>query len=206
MYVYRVMSSRELVNRLNGIETNKAVVEGQNTFKYKKDIDYIHFYKFAEHAFINKKFGCVVAKVKLDNNIIPSLEYGFYSGVKTYYDDSLYFRGFPIPEIIIDRKLFSNECIIGFADHLTGEFERNEDGSSPLGFWVDKNILFKGREMQMWSMHSIYYEYIKSLLPLYDNNEYAVARYLKTIDLDKELLIMSEKIKKKKLITKKKIR
>lgn len=206
MYVYRAMSSRELVNRLNGIETNEAVIKGENTFKYQKGMDYIHFYKFAEHAFINKKFGCVVAKVKLDDDIIPPLEYGLYSNVKTYYDDSLNFYGFPMPEIIIDRRLFSNECIVGFADTYTVAFERNKDGSYPWSFYVEKNIPFKGTEIQWWDTHSIYYEYIKTLFPLYHYDDYAVARYLKTIDLDKELAIMAEKIKKEKLITKKKRR
>ena len=135
------MSSRELINRLNGIETNEAVIKGENTFKYKDGIDYIHFYKFAEHAFINKRhFGCVVAKVKLNDDIIPPLEYGLYSGIKTSNDDSLYFYGFPIPEIIIDRKLFNNECIVDFIDTFTAEFEKKEDGSYPLSFYVSKNI------------------------------------------------------------------
>lgn len=217
MYVYLPMSSKELVNRLNGIETSHAVIKGGNTFKCKDGIDYIHFYKFAKHAFINKKpfgclvgnnelFGCVVAKVKLDDDIIPPLEYGFYNGVETSNDDSLFYYSFPIPEIIIDRKLFSNECIVGFSDTLTGEFERDEDGIYPLSFWNQKNVPFKGTEMQLWGTHDIYYEYIKSLFRLYNNDHYAVAKYLKTIDLDKELAVMAEKIKKKKLVIKKKVR
>lgn len=203
MYVYRVMSSRELVNRLNGVETNEVVIKGLNTFEYKNEVDYIHFYKFAEHAFINKeRFGCVVAKVKLNDDIIPPLEYGLYSDIKTYNDDSLYFYGFPMPEIIIDRSLFSNECIVGFADTHTTTFEISEDGIYPLSFCVERNVPFKGKEKQWWSPHSIYYEYIKSVFPLCNYDDYAVARYLKTIDLDRELMKMAKKIKKKKLIIK----
>ena len=51
MYLYRAMTSEEIVNRINGIETNKAILKGTNTFNYKEGIDYIHFYKYAAHAF-----------------------------------------------------------------------------------------------------------------------------------------------------------
>lgn len=205
MYVYRVMSSRELINIIKGINTNDTLHKGINTFEYEYDTNYIHFYKFAQHAFINSHmFGSIVAKIKLDNEIIPPLEYGIYSGIKTDYDDSLISNNFPIPEIIIDRNLFSNDNIVDFSNNITKSFQENEDSSYPLSFYVSKKNFFGIEQKQQWDIHSIYYQYIKSLFPLYDYNGIRVAFYLKTIDLDKELMIFAEEIKRKKLIIKNK--
>lgn len=207
MYVYRVMSSCELVNRMNGINTNDTLNKGINTFKYERGTDYIHFYKFPQHAFINcHMFGLVVAKVKLDDDIVPPLEYGFYSGIKTDYDDSLSSYSFPIPEIVIDRRLFSNDCIVTFSNKFTKSFEEYEDGSYPLSFIVNKKNFFGIKKIQEWDMHAIYYEYIKSLFPLFDYSGIRVGLYLKTVDLDKELMIMAERIKNESLIIKKRKR
>ena len=205
MYVYRAMSNIELLNRIKGINTNETFHKGLNTFEYQKDTDYIHFYKFPHHAFINSDiFGTIVAKIRLSEDIIPPLEYGIYTGIKTDYDESLSSNNFPIPEIIIDRRLFSNDNIISFSNALTKSFIEKEDGSYPLSFYVSKKNIFGTNKIQEWDIHSIYYEYVKSLFPLFHNSGILVALYLKTIDLDKELIKFAEEIKSKKLIIKKK--
>lgn len=207
MFVYRIMSSTEIINRIKGINTNDTLHKGINTFEYKDGIDYIHFYKFAQHAFINSHlFGPVVAKIKLDDDIIPSLEYGIYTGIKTNYDESLVSNNFPIPEIIIDRRLFGNDNIIAFSNTLTKSFVEKEDGSHPLSFYIGRKNILGMNQLQEWDIHSIYYEYVKSLFPLFDNSGISVALYLKTIDLDKELMKFAEVIKSKKLIVKKRKR
>lgn len=207
MYVYRAMSSDELINIINGVNSKDILHKGLNTFKYEQDVDYIHFYKYAQHAFINSHmFGTIVAKIKLDDNIIPPLEYGIYTGIKTDYDDTLSLNNFPIPEIVIDRKLFSNNNIIGFSNAFTENFQRSEDGNFPLSFYVSKKNILGMNQLQEWDIHSIYYEYVKSLFPLFDNSGISVALYLKTIDLDKELMKFAEVIKSKKLIVKKRKR
>lgn len=207
MFVYRAMSSTEIINRIKGINTNDTLHKGINTFEYKDGIDYIHFYKFAQHAFINSHlFGPVVAKIELDDDIIPPLEYGIYKNISTDYDDSLSSNNFPMPEIIIDRKLFSNDNIVEFSNILTESFLENEYGSYPLSFYVSRKNIFGIEQIQKWDIHSVYYEYVKSLFPLFDNLGISVSLYLKTIDLDKELVKFAEEIKNKKLIIKKKMR
>lgn len=204
MFVYRVMSSDEIVNRIKGINTNDTLHKGINTFEYKHGVEYIHFYKFAQHAFINRHmFGPVVAKIKLNDDIVPPLEYGVYTGIKTDYDYALTYNNFPIPEIIIDRKIFSNDNIVGFSNTLNKSFLENEDGSYPLSFYVSRKNIFGMEQIQKWDIDSIYYEYVKSLFPLFNNSGISVALYLKTIDLDKELIKFAEEIKNKKLIIKK---
>ena len=104
-------------------------------------------------------------------------------------------------EIIIDRNLFNNNGISGFATYLL-VYLKNKDGSYRLEFWVCKNILFKEKEIQWWSPHSIYYQYIKSLLPLCHYDDQAVVRYLKIIDLNRELIIMEEENVTRKKVSK----
>lgn len=204
MYVYRVMSSGELIGRLNGDGAYNEV-KGTNTFDYKDGENYIHFYKFATHAFQNKeKFGCIVAKVKLDDINIPPLEYGLYPFVITDYDVSLSQQLFPIPEIIINRELFSNNCIIDFSNVYTKEFAVDEEGFFPLEVYVTKKNFFKKNVEQLWTISDVYYEYIKSLLPLYNYNMYDVVRYLKTIDLDIELSLMAKQLQNRNKYLKRK--
>ena len=50
--LYRVMSNYEL-KKLMGInvdESEKSTLRGDNTFIYEHGVEYIHFFKYAEHA------------------------------------------------------------------------------------------------------------------------------------------------------------
>lgn len=204
MYLYRAMSSDELINRINGIKKNKAAIKGVNTFKYDNK-DYIHFFKFAEHAFLfQKKFDyAVVAKIALEDELITSLEYGFYSDIETYYDDSLYGYIIPLPEIILDRELFNDKNIIQFSNVNNGNFTKKENGKYEREFWVENKKIFSDSIRQLWTMDRIYYEYIKILSKKFDYDMSKVANFLKTIEIDEELDKLANKIEKKKIITKK---
>jgi len=205
MYLYRAMSSEELINRLNGIEKNKTNFKGENTFNYKENIDYMHFFKYSAHAFSfrDKCMMACVAKVELKDELIPPLEYGLYADIETYYDDSLTKYYIPLPEIIVDRKLIKNSNIIAISNTLTGSFDEVHTFQSE--FWVSQKRPFQKEEQQLWSQPSVYYEYIKSLLPKFDYNTMEIAKYLKTINLDDELNKISEKIEKNKILTKRRL-
>ena len=203
MYVYRAMSNTELLNRLKGISTNKTLNKGLNTFEYKNGVDYIHFYKFAQHAFINKHiFGSIVAKVFLDDSIVPPLEYGFYSNVRSNNDKYPLGCSFPMPEIIIDRRVFSNDNIISLSEEYIGPFKYISNEGESLTFTSSKKNFLGIEKIQHWDEHTVYYEYIKSLLPSFDYNSLSLALYLKNIDLDKELMKFAEIIKNENKIIK----
>ncbi|MDE5587243.1 MAG: hypothetical protein K2I72_02600 [Bacilli bacterium] len=208
MYVYRAMSSEELLNRMKGIETNRSIVLGVNSFQYEEGHDYIHFFKFLSHALFFQKIKhlAVVAKLEISDEIIPPLEYGIYGGVDTYYDDALYGWYIPLPEIIIERNLVNNDCFVEFMNLNTIDYEEEQE-NLPTSFWVEREIEEskkrnmkeiissilkqsndpKSTEKQFWNSSSIYYEYLKSLMEKFDWNENTLLRYLKTIDLDQEL-------------------
>lgn len=57
-------------------------------------------------------------------------------------------------------------------------------------------------KLQLWDKSSIYYEYIKYLMPKFEYNTYKIANYLKTIDLDKKLNEVTNKIKNKNIVIK----
>lgn len=204
MYLYRAMSSEELISRINGISENKPTIKGSNTFKYA-DKNYIHFYKFADHAFLfKKKFNlAIVSKVEIKDEIVPPLEYGFYSDITTYYDDSLYGYHIPLPEVIIDRNLFHNNDIIEFSNINNGTFRKKENGEYEKEFWIESKKIFSDSINQLWTTEGIYYEFIKILIKKFNYNMSEIVKYLKTIELDNELQILANKIEKKKIITKK---
>ena len=204
MYLYRAMSSEEIINRINGISDNKPAIKGVNTFKYMNK-NYIHFYKFAEHAFLFKKKInlAIVSKVDIKDEIIPPLEYGFYSDITTFYDDSLYGYQIPLPEIIIDRELFHNNDIIDFSNINNGVFRKKENGEYEKNFWVESKKIISDSNTQLWTAEGVYYEFIKRLLKKFNYDSSVVVKYLKTISLDKELDILSNEIEKKKIISKK---
>ena len=202
MYLYRAMTNTELINRINGIETNEPITKSKNTFTYKDNIDYIHFYKYAAHAFYLRdmfSMACV-AKIEVADELIPQLEYGLYNRVETYYDDSLSEYHIPLPEIILERNLVKNKHFIDFSNTLTGNFDESQFFQQQ--FWTSQKRIFQKEERQLWSITSIYYEYIKILLPKFNYDTLELANYLKTINLYDELNIMSEKIQQNNILTK----
>lgn len=206
MYLYRAMSSNEVIERINNRNYDIATVKGSNTFKYNEDKKYVHFFKYASHAIRYKKIFALaaVAQIKLPDEIIPSLEYGFYSEVETYYDDSLKKYYIPLPEIILEQKLFNNDYIKEFYDKDSNFLHIDSYGNEVKEFTTQKYSLLEGKKVQRWTQTDIYYEYIKRLLPKFKYDVDKLANYLKMIDLDSQLEEFSNQIVKQKTITKRK--
>lgn len=204
MLVYRTVSSAELLNLVNGTEIkNYNVIHGENTFKYEKDKSYIHFFKYEGHAlyYMKKRNNPIILRLDIPEELLGNAEYGFYSNVDTYYDDYLYSYYMPLPEYIITTDKFNKDYIVDFSYNGVWQNPKRYNINRDL-FWVKKEHLFHDDEVQNWSIESVYYEYIKTLANKLDYDMYKIARYLKDVDLDNELVKMKSKIKHEKIITK----
>ena len=206
MLVYRTVSSSELLYLINGIKIeNYNVIRGQNTFKYEKNKEYIHFFKYEEHAlyYMKKQHNPVIMRLDIPEEILGKIEYGFYGDVETYYDDSLYGYYIPLPEYVIDIDDFKKEYIIDFSCDGVWQDPKRYNVYSEY-FWVEKEHRFNKNESQSWTTERIYYEYIKLISKRFSYNMDKVSQYLKTINLDEEIDIIRTKIKEEKTITKRK--
>lgn len=206
MIVYRTMSSVEMLNLLcdKNIKNNNTI-KGENTFKYNKDNEYIHFFKYEEHAlyFMKKSGNPVIAKINIPDEILPPLSYGFYGDVDTYYDDALYGYYMPLPEYALDISLMKKEYIVDFSNNGVWKDPLRINDSHHYYFWVTRKERFK-EETQMWTKESIYYQYVKILLSKFNYDMNKVTNFLLKIDLDEEIKNLAETIKKEKTITKRK--
>jgi len=87
MKVYRCCSVTELNGYKNGIVCNNEYGSGTNTFVYDKNVDYIHFFLFAECMFHYKKnFGGYYTNYFVEYDIPLDIlkkyfGYGFYEGI-----------------------------------------------------------------------------------------------------------------------------
>ena len=204
MIVYRTISSIELLNLINGdkIENNNTV-RGENTFNYEKGKSYIHFFKYQEHAlyYMKKRNNPIIMRLDIPDDLLGEIEYGFYGYVDTYYDDFLSCYYIPLPEYVIEKDYFKKEYIVDFSYNGVWQNPKGYNINREF-FWIEKEHLFDEKEMQSWTIESIYYEYIKIVSAKYNYDMYKVATYLKKIDLDEELDKIRKKIKKEKIITK----
>lgn len=206
MLVYRTMSSSELLNLINETKVkDHHTIYGQNTFKYEKNKSYIHFFKYEYHAlyYMKKTSNPIIARLDIPNELLGNIEYGFYGGVDTYYDDSLYGCYMPLPEYIMLNDVFKKEFIVDFSYNGVWQDPKNYNIHSEF-FWVEKERLFQEKEKQAWTIESIYYEYIKIVSKKYNYNMDKVAQFLKSINLDEELDKIRKKIKSEKIMTKRK--
>lgn len=204
MLVYRTISSSELLSLINGIKVeNYNTIRGQNTFKYEKNKSYIHFFKYEKHAlyYMKKTNNPIMVRLDIPDDLLGNIEYGFYGDVDTYYDDYLYGYYIPLPEYIITNDVFKKEYIVDFSYNGVWQNPKRYNVNKEF-FWVEKEHLFHKKEMQAWTIESIYYEYIKLVSKKYDYDMSKVAHYLKSIDLDEELDKIRIKIKKEKIMTK----
>lgn len=218
MFVYRTMSSEELINGLNGksLETS-STYRGLNTFDYQKNISYIHFFKYLKHAlcYMKQNNNPVVAKIDLPNSVIPNLEYGLYNGIDTYYDESLAGYYIPLPEYIIERNLFQKEYIVDFTHNGVWQdpLRKNESSSKPefCTMKIVKNDTKEETLIQHWDEVDVYYEYIKKTMGEFNifteeeryslDDMFDMAKHLKTINLEEELQEMEEYIRENQVIT-----
>lgn len=204
MLVYRTISSSELLSLINGIKReNCNKIRGKNTFKYENNKSYIHFFKYEEHAlyYMEKTNNPIIVRLDIPDDLLGNIEYGFYGDVDTYYDDSLYGYYIPLPEYIITNDVFKKEYIVDFSYNGVWQDPKRYNVNREF-FWVEKEHLFYDKEMQSWTIESIYYEYIKIISKKYGYDMSKVAHYLKSIDLDEELDKIRIKIKKEKIMTK----
>ena len=205
MLVYRAMSGKEIVRKIYVLEASSVSTStyggnnSSNTFMYPKDKRVIHFFKYPAHAFnfINNVDASKVAVAKVKLDIIPTYEYGYYSGITTSDDSSLYSYRIPLPEIILEEEKVKDFPILDFSNGIIDHFEFDENGT-PEFFCIEQ-----GPESQVWTSSDVYYEYIKSLLPRFGHDYLKMAMFLKSINLDDELDKMTEHIKRARLITKK---
>lgn len=203
MLVYRTVSSGELLNLINGTSIERYnVIEGENTFRYEKDKTYMHFFKYEAHAlyYMKKRANPIIIRLDIPDELLGDIEYGFYGDVDTYYDDHLYGYYMPLPEYVILADNFKKEYIVDFSRNGIWQDPKRYDVKWDA-FYVEKEHLFKDNERQLWSIESIYYEYVKLLSKKYHYDMDKVARYLKSINLDEELETIKEKVKKEKTIT-----
>ena len=92
MILFRAVTNKELLNMLHGDNVKiNATIRGQNTFRYDEGIEYMHFFKYAEHAFYykNEKKCIAVMECIIPDSIIEQKGFGLYGSVKTFKNDKL---------------------------------------------------------------------------------------------------------------------
>ncbi len=108
MILYRDMMYDEYKKILDGEQNTLCLHKNtikENTFNYRGNMAYMHFFKYLEHArnYISI-FGQFIVKCDIPNELIEEFGYGFYR-----------YKGFseyvPIPEFIIKRESFSTDFI-----------------------------------------------------------------------------------------------
>ncbi len=110
MLLYRVLSSYEM-KKLMGKDAsafNRSCLWGNNTFCYEPNAEYIHFFKYAQHAKLHlSKFGVIIAQFNIPDDLIDQHGFGFYNS-----DISV------IPECIIKKENFDINFLEGFQYEL----------------------------------------------------------------------------------------
>lgn len=216
MIVYRCLTSNEILGMIQdniyvSINTNK----GENTFKYKEDKKYKHFFVYAEHADYYKKCNRqkypVIGQYVIPNEIIEQQGFGFYGGVTTMRNDGLYGYYAPLPEVIINQSDFKSEFLYKleselYSDFITKKLDRLESNFSDLinlnssdnenekynepmeEYFLPYEKGLHGRSGYLdYSYADVYYEMIYQLAQKNDMNLYKVAQILKNIDLHYEI-------------------
>ena len=183
MILYRVMSSYE-IKKLMGADVsneNNSTLCGTNSFKYEPKTEYMHFFKYAEHAkSLISKFGAIIAKCDIPDELIEQEGFGFYCR-----DISA------IPECIIKKENFDVNFIKGFKYELivgwcTPDIPIEEHKSRYIGSYGELYAeLFE-------DLRKGYYKE-KSTLTI---NDY-VANKLKGVNLDKLLLNYIDRVHEK---------
>lgn len=195
MIVYRAISKEELLTLTTGININRTVIQGENTFRYNPNIEYIHFFKYAKHAFdyAKKNKYVIVAKIDIPDDIELESGFGLYSGITTYYDDSLEHYYIPLPEYRLKRIYFDTSFIIDYSNELYSPWEPEV---KPL-----VNEVPDSSKVQYWTTSSLYYEYIKFLKKLYNYNIASMIFHLQKANIDRKLENMREQFKEINYLT-----
>lgn len=183
MILYRVMSSYEIKKLMgaNISDEENSTLCGNNTFNYEPKTEYMHFFRYAEHAkSLISKFGAIIARCDIPDEFIDQEGFGFYC-----MDVSA------IPECIVKKENFDVNFIKGFKYELT------------VG-WCTPDIPIgehKGRYIGGYG--ELYEELFNDLRKQYYSekssvtiNDY-VAANLKGVNLDKLLLNYIDRVHEK---------
>lgn len=113
LILYRVINDDEYDELFKGIHregiVNKYKISSKNnnTFNYSENINYMHFFKFAEHARERmSSFGNRLIMCDIPDNLIEQFGYGVY---KHYDKENI---SVLIPEYIINRDNFRTAYIV----------------------------------------------------------------------------------------------
>lgn len=114
MILYRVISSDEFINlRANSLKIRNKRNQyslDDNTFVYEPGVEYMHFFRYAGHAEMNKKnFGVQIIKVNIPDDLIEQHGFGFYWCCEDNIRNVV-----PLPECIIKRENFDVKFIENF--------------------------------------------------------------------------------------------
>ena len=189
MILYRVMSNYELKKMMgiNVADNEKNSLWGGNTFSYEPNTEYMHFFRYSEHAkALVCKFGEIIAKCDIPDELIDQAGFGFYNMEVSV-----------IPECIMKKENFNVNFIKGFKYQLT------------LGWTLPSIPLeeYKGRYMAGYGelyeqlFFDLKKEYYKTN-PSETVNDYIASR-LKGVNLDKLLLNYIDRVHEKRFPTKK---
>lgn len=189
MRVYRIISAREITNMYKGLNERKAVVQGENTHKYEKGTNYIHFFRYYESAeYFFKRYRApmnsldeyiVYMVANIPNDILRKrIGYGFYNIDEKPFDC----YNIPIPEYAIKQEEMKPEYVVEINKFVKHEYTNLNDE------------------------YKKYLELIKKLSEQYNYNFHKIANYIANHNLE-ELLdvkdddrteneIFNDKIKK----------
>jgi len=185
------MSNYEL-KKLMGInvsDNEENSLWGGNTFNYEPKTEYLHFFKYAEHAkALVYKFGEIIAKCDIPDELIDQEGFGFYNMEVS-----------AIPECIMKKENFDVNFIKGFKYQLT------------LGWTLPSILLGEYKGGYKAGYGELYKELLDDLKKEYykENPPETVNRYiankLKGVDLDTLLLKYIDRVHAKHFPTKKNI-
>lgn len=195
MILFRAITSEELLNRLKyNDQSVKATIKGENTFKYEDGIEYLHFFKYPEHAFYYKKEKSCVAVLEciIPDEIIEQYGFGFYGGVETYKNNKLFGWYMPLPEYIIRKDKFTSEYIYDIQDRYFSRYIYDKDTVSNETVHKPLDFVDSDHYWHQISQANIYYEIVYKLAKENEHNMYKVARILYNMNLDREVLTFFE--------------
>lgn len=151
MFVYRVMTNKEVLNLLDDQNIKLTGTIGNNTFNYDKDVTYKHFFKYLESAKMfydgHSKEGYKWFSVfDIPEELLKEHSgYGIYHGIKERNGDVIP-TAIPIPEYAIPTDVLKKEYLLGISKR---PFYKE---------WTGDRFHFK------------YFQYISYLKSLYSEN------------------------------------
>lgn len=134
MRVYRIISAREITNIYKGIDEREPIVKGENTHKYDKGVNYIHFFRYYESAeYYFKRYRAamnlldeyvlyMVANIP-ESILKECIGYGFYNldeeGFRSY--------DIPVPEYALRMEKMKPEYVVEVNSLVKCEYKNNHD-------------------------------------------------------------------------------